>query len=167
MAIAELSTIVTGIKGTIDIAKGLKSAYDAHTITQAQTEILEKLFSLQIDALSLQEKHSALVNEKEELAKKLMEFEQWEKTESQYQLEEVHFGVFVYSPKESERSTEPKHWLCTNCWEERKKSILQCDYKHSEGAGYTCPRCKTQIQMRFPHPPSDPIVHTRNPFDAL
>ena len=141
MVIIEGTALLTGIKGTINIVKSLKSSYDAKTITQAQSDILEHLFALQIDALALQEKHFAIIHEKEELIKKVVQFEQWEKTESEYELQEIVSGTFVYTSKNTQQFGIPTHWLCTQCWDNRKKSILQRQY-----VGHTpkliCPRCK-------------------------
>ena len=140
MVIAEASAIVTSIKATIEIVKGLKSSNDSHTITQVQTDILEKLFAIQMDALALQEKHSALIDDKEELIKKNEQFEQWRNTESEYELKELKTGIFVYSYKNSQQSVVPMHWLCPQCWNDRKKSILQSGF-HDENV-YECPQCK-------------------------
>ena len=145
MVIAEGAAIITGIKTTIGAVEKLKSSYDATTIMQAQSDILKHLFTLQVDALALQEKHLALIHEKEVLIKKLMEFEQWDKTESEYELYEIVRGKFVYSSKKSQHSKEPHHWLCPNCWNERKKSILQATYHNYDKASYTCPRCKHSL----------------------
>lgn len=142
MVIAEGTALITSIKGTIDIVKGLKASYDANTIMQAQSELLEQLFAIRMDAIALQDKHLALSNEKEELAKKLMEFEQWEKTKSEYELKKIVPGTFVYSYKKSQQSEIPLHWLCPNCWNKRKKSIFQAEYDNGEEAKYFCPECK-------------------------
>jgi len=142
MVIAEGTALITSIKGTIDIVKSLKSSYDARAITQAQSDILEQLFTIRTDALALQEKHLALIHEKEEIVKKLMEFEQWEKTESEYELKEIVRGTRVYSYKNSQQSTIPMHWLCPNCWNDRKKSIFQAKFDTGEEAEYFCQKCK-------------------------
>lgn len=141
MVIAEGTALITSIKGTIDIIKGLKLSYDARTFAQAQSEILEQLFTIRADALALQEKHLALINEKEELIKKLMEFEQWKQTESEYELKKIILGIYAYSLKKSQQSEEPSHWLCTNCWKDRKESILQAEFDNGEEAKYFCPEC--------------------------
>ena len=149
MVIAEGAALITGIKGTIDIVKGLKSSYDTNTIMQAQTQILEHLLALQIDAFTLQEKHSALIHENEEYKKKLIEFEQWGKTASEYELKEINPGVFAYTLKESQQTTELSHWLCPNCWEDHKKSILQkINRTHNVSIYNTthkCPRCNLSL----------------------
>lgn len=166
MAITEISALISGIKATIDIAKGLKSAHDSHTIVQAQSDILEQLTNLRMDALTLQDKTSALIQERDELQKKLIEFEKWQKTESKYHLEQVERGKFVYSPNDAKSPEQPSHWLCTNCWSNREKSILQASFHDEYEAYYSCPRCKTEIHFRFKQrPPDDPIVHVRRPWD--
>lgn len=73
----------------IEITKGLKSSYDTHTIIQAQSDILKQLLAIQ--------------------------FEQWEKTESEYELQEINRGKFVYSLNNFQQSMMQTHWLCPQC----------------------------------------------------
>lgn len=152
MVIAEGTALIASIKGTIDIVKGLKASNDANTIMKAQSDILEQLFQSRIEAFALHEKASALNSEKEELINKVREFEQWGKTESEYNLKEVKPGIFAYVFKESQNLEIPTHWLCANCWNDRKKSIFQklkrnyniTTYETYETT-HICLRCKTQI----------------------
>jgi len=146
MAIAEISSLISGIKGTIDITKGLKSAYDANTIFQAQTDILERLFAIQSEALSLQEKHSTLIDEKRELENRIKEFENWSESEIQYSLRKLTGGVFVIEPNKSHKSPKPKHWLCTNCYGNKKKSILQ-PARTTHDFFFECLECKNKIMV--------------------
>lgn len=147
MALAEITALITGIKGTIDVTKGLKSAYNAHTITQAQTDILEKLFALQVEALALQEKHAALIQEKAELAKKLVQLEDWSQTETQYQLKEVAPRIFVYIAKSPTPFINNEPWYCANCFTQRQKSVLQSTSESSEYHEFTCHRCNKSISF--------------------
>lgn len=147
MVIAEGFALITGIKTTIDNVQKLKSSYDAATIMEAQSDILEQLFAIRMDALTLQEHHLAIIHEKEELIKKLMQFEQWEKTKTKYELKEIRTGRFAYAPKESQQSEEPCHWLCTQCWEDGKKSILQETQSDYNTIDYVCPRCKLRLYV--------------------
>ena len=141
--ITELSIAFSSIKTVIDITNGLKASHDSATITQVQSDIRKHLLTIQAEALTLQDKHLALLHEKEELIKKVVQFEQWEKTESEYTLQELALGVIAYSYNDSQDSTIPHHWLCTNCYNDRKKSILQIQSTMPVGARkYACPRCK-------------------------
>jgi hypothetical protein len=149
MPAAEIVTLITSVKSAYEIAKGISSLKAEVERNQAIAKILEILLSAQADALSMREDYQELLQSKEELSKKLREFEQWQQIESQYKLEEIHRGVYVYTTKNPEALGQPKHWLCANCWQEKKKSILQANYHHESGAKYTCPRCKTEIHMKF------------------
>lgn len=140
MAIAEISALVAGIKTTVDIITNLQSSHDSATILQAQTDVLEHLFTIKAEALTLQEKHLAIIHEKDELIKKIAQFEQWAKTESEYELQDIGDGTFVYTSKNSQESGVPTHWLCTQCWDDRKKSILQRQRPRC-ASKLVCPRC--------------------------
>jgi len=140
----EFTAFISSISALIKIAKGLQSVRDQHQISQATSELLERILSVQGDALSLQEQHFSLIHEKEKIEKKLSEFEDWKNTQSQYSLFRTLYGKVVYVPNESHKSSEPKHWLCANCFNERKKSILQ---PQNDGNNFTffCPKCKTRL----------------------
>jgi hypothetical protein len=48
--------------------------------------------------------------------------------------------------KPSERGSKPPHWLCANCYEDRKKSIFQWTPKTAMARRlYECPACKNTI----------------------
>ncbi len=144
--IAEISSLISSTKAAYDIVKGISSLKAEIERNESIAKILEVLISVQSQALSVQAKTQELEIEKYELAKKLMAFETWSETESQYSLEEIASGVFVYSYKKTNEANEPMHWLCTNCWKDKIKSILQCDTPHrTRDISYSCPKCKNVI----------------------
>jgi hypothetical protein len=117
---------------------------------QVAIELQGVILSLQNELLSMQSEHNELLKTKNELEKELMNFKDWEKTKSQYELKELIPGMFVYSYKKSDGASEPPHWLCTNCYNDGKKSILQLS---TSSFHYFCPKCKTA----FTHPDSKPV----------
>jgi len=141
MVTGEITAFVTSVRAAYDIAKGIGSLKVEVERNQAVSKILEILLSVQSDALSMQTKYQELLQSKDDLSKKLMEYEKWSETESQYELKEINPDVFVRSYKTSNQSQQPNHWLCTKCWEDKKKAILQ---KHHTGA-YECQRCGSKI----------------------
>lgn len=156
--LAEITAVLEGIKVTTDIAKGLKSAYDSHTIAEAQAQVLEKLTNLRMDTLTLQDKTSEIIEKRDELARKLKEFEDWKATQEKYRLSELQRGKFVYTPKELQNSSEPAHYLCTNCYDHREKSILQAAWHDDFDAKYICPRCKMELELFFKSRPLGPDI---------
>ena len=145
--IAEASMVFSSIKTAIDIVNGLKTVHDTATIMQAKSDILEQLFSIRAEALTLQEKHLVVINEKEKLINKLAQFERWGETESEYELQEIGCGTFANAFKESQQSKKPMHWLCAQCWDDHKKSILQ-ETRPYGCVRYTCSRCDLTL---IPH----------------
>jgi hypothetical protein len=119
--IAEIASLITSSKAAYDIAKGISSFKSEVERTESISKILEVLVSVQLQASSV----LALEIEKHALTKRLMELEKWSQTESQYELKEIARGIFVYAYKQTAEKSEPAHWLCTNCWQDKTKSILQ------------------------------------------
>lgn len=142
---SDFALLVEGIRGSIAIVRGLKSAYDQHAIVQVQTEILEKLLALQIDALSLQEDHFALLRSKRELEETLVKHQQWDDTAAQYSLKNLESGAYVYAPNESNKSPEPMHWICAKCYGDRKKSLLHFVWDSARGHHAFCQECHNWV----------------------
>src|SRR5215210_3867288 len=69
-----------------------------------------------------------------------------QKTE-RYRLTMPSAGVFAYCPKPGEEQDEPPHLLCTNCFTNSEKSILQFSEKGIGMVG-SCPRCQLEIFLR-------------------
>jgi hypothetical protein len=131
-AIAGLSAIKTAF----DLAKGLKDISDAANRNAAVIELQEKI-------LTAQQAQAALVERISELEKQVANFEAWDTEKEKYELKPVGDHGIVYMLKPSARGTEPPHWLCPNCYEQRKKSYLQKAPIH--GGLYVCQPCKTNI----------------------
>jgi hypothetical protein len=147
MPLNEISTALASVKVASDIVKGILSLNKDVAVNERAVELLSSILSLQKDLLSLQSDYGDLLKSKSDLEEELKKFNTWSKTESQYKLEEVSSGTFVHSPKNLNESKEPMHWLCTNCWEDQKKSILQITWQGESSAKYTCPRCKNEIDV--------------------
>lgn len=156
----EPSTIFTSVKVAYDMAKGLYLINSAKERNEAVAKIIEILRAVQDDALAMQEKHSLLLREKDELIKKISEFEKWQETEGQYELKELAPGVPVYAYKKTDKTTEPMHLLCANCFSKKQKGhYVQSEIRHS-GTHYKCLNCDKEIidySHKRPLPPSQDI----------
>ena len=79
------------------------------------------------------------------LEKEIANFEKWQAESEKYELKEIYPGNFAYSFKTNvDGRSEPPHLICTTCFENRKKSIMQ----KSSAVHMTCPVCKTMIQFK-------------------
>lgn len=129
-----------------DIAKGINSLNTTVEINMAVSKVLEILLSVQGNALAMQSQYQELLKTKNELEQKIVEFETWSETERQYDLKEFAPGVSAYAYKNTSETGDPMHWLCPNCWQDRKKSILQRRYHHANSGSYICNRCNKFVQ---------------------
>lgn len=143
---AEISSLIASSKAAYEIAKGISSLKSEIDRNESISKILEELLSVQTQTLSVNAIAQKLQEEKYELTKKLMEFEKWAKTETQYRLKEVAPSVFVYAYKKTDLS-DPEHWLCTNCYKDRIKSIIHFASKGSGIKKYICPHCKDEFYI--------------------
>lgn len=144
--IAEISSLIATSKAAYDIAKGISSLNSEVERNQSISKILEVLITVQTQALSVNAVAQKLQEEKFDLAKKIMEFEDWAQTKSNYELKELAPGIPAYLRKKIDETKDPTLWICPYCYDQKKESFLQQEY-HSDTAGfYFCPKCKTPFQ---------------------
>lgn len=73
----------------------------------------------------------------------------WEGEKNRYALVTIWEGAVAYALKESMSMGEPPHWLCTNCYQDGKKAILNESVNAKNFHGVTCPVCKSTIQTAY------------------
>jgi len=137
---------VTAIRGITEIAEGLKSLHDFKQVAEASSQLLQRLLTVESEALSLHNEYSIVLQQKSDLEKRLLEFEKWDDTASQYSLKKLVARSFVYVPNETNKAPKPMHYLCAKCYGDRKKSILQTIYVGTGGDRLFCPECKTRYE---------------------
>jgi hypothetical protein len=121
--VGEVIAGLSAIKTALDMVKGLKDIDDATRRNAAIIELQEKI-------LSAQEAQFALTEKVRDLEKEAVDLKTWHQEEKKkYDLKSVARGSYAYVRKEGMEPPEPPHWLCTNCYENGKKSILQ--YHHA------------------------------------
>jgi len=141
------SEIIAGIglfKTMMDMAKGLKDINDASIRNGAVIELQEKI-------LTAQDQQATLINRVRELEKQMARHETWEAESQRYELKELYRGALAYAVKETVRGSEPQHYICANCYQRNKKSILQGFESYTGERTLTCPDCKTQVIHSY-HP---------------
>jgi len=153
------ASIFTSVKVAYDIAKGINALNTITERNEAVSKVLEVLISVQQDALVMQEDRSLLLREKDDLIKKIAEFEKWSEVESQYELKELASGVPVFAYKKSDKSTEPMHLLCANCFGKKQKGFYIKSEMNYSGTKYKCLNCDKEIldySQKVPMPRIDP-----------
>jgi len=114
----------------------------AHVLAQSQK------------ALEAVERERSLLGRIHALEDKVRELEETASEKARYELVEDYPGTITYRVKESARGTEPAHYLCPGCLDNRAvKSILQ--FSNSKKRLAQCPECKRTYRLASEDPPPE------------
>lgn len=149
----EIAAALTSIKAAHTIIKGIQSLESEVEIKQQASQLLSVVLDLQSDIFNLQSKYDDLIKHRNELESIIKSYDDWESIKKDYSLLEIERGYFVYSQNDNYKGSEPKHWLCTNCFEKKIKSILIIK-NPGYYDDYVCPNCKNTFALRESNKPS-------------
>ena len=144
---------LASLKGAADIIKVL---YESKLSSDTQEKVLalkQLIFEARELAFEAQEELAAVKGKMAELERKIMEYDQWAMDSKRYQLfQPESLQSLVYGVIENQAGVEPPHYLCTNCYQQRRKSILNGAV---DARGWTiavCPVCKSEIRSGYRGP---------------
>lgn len=135
---AEVAAAIQGIKTTIDIAKGFNNLKNDNDKNLAISEVINKLIEAQNKMLQMQ--HTI-----RELTDQIESNKSWDEERSKYELKEIDDKVYVYMERNDSNHNKPRPYFCTNCFLNKKISILQRSHISLAGTNYECPACKSNI----------------------
>ncbi len=162
--IVETTAAFNGIRGALDIAKGINALKTEVERNQAVIDIQRALLDAQSGTLDDKQKMSELSSRIAHLESELAQKQQWEDEKNRYALTQSQLGAYTYDLKPELANGEVSHRLCANCYGDDKKSILHVTVKHSGGEIVECGKCKSKLQLsNFVHNP----INLRNVYDDL
>lgn len=152
--VSEIYGGIGAFKAMFDMAKGLKDISDAAIRNRAVIELQEEILGAQVS-------QSALLERVSFLEKEITRFETWDAEKQRYELKKVVTGAFVYTLKPEVEPPEEPHWLCTTCYQNNKKSILQilvisAYHPGHGGQVWICASCPTKINVPYGQEPGKP-----------
>ena len=130
------------MKAASELAKAL---FDSKVDAAAKDQILEMrgLIASSLDAvITAKEELQAARDAERKATDKLVSYENWLNEKARYKLTTPAGGLTVYALQASQSNGEPPHYLCTNCYESAKKSILH-GARANGFAAWICPSCIT------------------------
>lgn len=140
--VADIIAGLGAFKTMFDIAKSMKDVNDTVKINAAVADLWEQI-------ITAQARYTAAIEQVDELKAQLTRFETWETEKQRYELVELHMGSLAYSVKELMRGNEPAHYICPNCYQQNKKSILQGFHHYLGRVVLTCPACSLEITQSY------------------
>lgn len=121
---------------------GMKSAVD---INAKAIELQGVILSLQGDIGNAIAAQAQLAQENQQLKNQLAEIERFHGEAANYNIFQPWPGILVYARKDSVQRSSPPHYLCANCYQNNKKSILQQVLKNHM-LNFTCSSCQVSLQ---------------------
>ena len=137
-------SIGSQLRAATDIAIGLGKLHTMAEVNAKAIELQGAILSLQSDAFAAQAQQSSMIQRIRDLEEEIRQVKAWEETKQRYSLYEPIPGSFVYASKENSGSPEPSHWICANCYEDNKRSILQLK-RTGDIDQYGCPHCFSEV----------------------
>lgn len=146
--ITAISGLLTSLKVSADLTKAIIGLRDAELVRQKANELTAQILAAHQFALAAQTAQSELIERERALKEEVMDLKRWDREKKRYRLDEVAPGSFAYTTKPGKEAGEPPHKICANCYQGRRKSILQ-GVRRTSGwyaNGYlVCPACKAEI----------------------
>lgn len=134
------------LKAMKDIAETMIGLRDATAFRERQIEFQGKIIDAQSALSALQDERSSLIERVSALEKEVTGLKKWGADKEKYQLQAVSgLGSLAYMLKPDARGSEPPHWLCTQCYENRKKSIMQPHASAVQYSVWKCPECENSF----------------------
>jgi hypothetical protein len=149
--ITAIAGAMSSLKAFKDLAEAMIGLRDAEAFQQKRFELQAIVIDAQNSIFTLQEERTAAVKRIEELEQKIAAVEQWQTEKERYHLKAIEAGSFAYTLKREVAFTDVAHWLCANCYEQGKKSILQRTadrvYNRNDGElrSWRCAICTSEI----------------------
>ncbi|WP_108461362.1 hypothetical protein [Devosia naphthalenivorans] len=149
-----LAGAASSLRIASDVASSLVGLRDHQLLQTKVIELQRLILDAQSSATSAQMQQMELVQQIRDLQKEIEAFNNWQAVTQRYELVDMGGDTFSYRLK-GNLTDEPAHLLCTNCFEDRRKSVLQRTSSHGTQKQYQCPACKSTYWLGQ-HTPSPP-----------
>ena len=140
---------ITGLKTASDIAISLGKLNTLAQVQKKSVELGQIIVAAQSATLSAYADQAAMIEEVRALKEEIVRVKAWEAQKQRYKLESCGPASVAYALKKSVANGEPPHLICTKCYEDGRKSILNPVRIDNGFLGVGCPICKSQIPTGY------------------
>lgn len=133
-----------GVKGAIDLVRGISATIDAAQIAEIKLGLLDRLGEAQVSLADAREQEQLARERIRALEAENAQLREWDANVEDYELADTGLGALAYIPKGADRSPQSGHWHCPNCFANRKKSMMIPESPGPYGF-LKCHPCKLEI----------------------
>jgi hypothetical protein len=123
--LADIGSALGALQKASDILKAWTSLASDKERRAKISEINGQILAAQTSAIQANAAQAALIEQVGALKAEIARFEAWDSEKERYELRHIRDGAFAYVSKNETAGAEPPHWICTACYQNRKRSILQ------------------------------------------
>lgn len=148
--IAEIQAGYAGTKAALDIAKGVLSLKSETDRNQAVIEIQRHVMEAHRALFAAEQEYAVSLKRIDALEAEIARMKDWSGEMGRYEARNVSRGAMVYMLKMGMENGEEPHWLCANCFTDRRKSFLQPKGGPGPASGevkYGCDTCNGYLSV--------------------
>jgi len=146
MPVAEIAAAVTGLRSALDVTKAMIGLRDAEAFRTKSIELQGIILEALEKGIEAREAYATQLDRVRALEAEVAKLKEWDAEKNHYKLKAVGIGgSLAYMLKPEMRGTEPPHWLCPDCFAQRKKTFFQAQGTKGAYRIYACAGCKSQI----------------------
>ena len=144
---AAIAGAASSLKAAVDIGKLAIGLRDAEMMRAKIIEMQGEISSALASAIAAQTDQMTMLQRVNDLEKEVANLKAWNTEKDNYELTTIARGATAYMLKPDVRDSKPPHWLCTQCFEDRRRSILQLVNEIGGHWIYNCPGCSSKISV--------------------
>ncbi len=152
MDLTAISSALSSFKSLTDMVRTFVDVKADVAVNDRVLAIQSLLFDLQNKLIAANATQTALTDRVRELEEEIRRGKQWAEEKANYALHEAAPGTFVYVHKSVGDGGAGAHWLCANCFENGKKSILQAGGYKASRYIHVCQACKSEFIGKWIEP---------------
>jgi rubrerythrin len=147
MDMGTIAAAASSLKVAGNIAAGLISLKTMADVQSKAIELNQKIIAAQHDIFAANAAQSAFVQRVSDLEKQIAQMKAREEQKKRYKLTNPWEGnpALVYALRASHKDSEAAHWVCTKCYDDGRRSILQPQKDKTGFILLYCPTCKAEI----------------------
>lgn len=156
--LAEISAGYSSLKTALDIAKGLNATNTQVQINEAKITLQSLILEAQASLSAANEAQVTSATRIRALEEEIARMKAWDTEAERYELKNVYLGAVAYVLKPETQGSEAPHWLCANCFTNKRKSFLQ-EYSPAPLGNkmlYKCAVCGGIISVHYVTSPTNP-----------
>jgi hypothetical protein len=141
--ISTFRALVQGVQAINDLAVSVE-------VKAQVTKLYDVIITGQQIALKDNLKQRAMLDTIGDLKEQIANMKAWEEQKKRYKLTNPWGNAaVVYALKESRKETENPHWICTKCYDDGRRTILQERLEKSGWVLMCCPTCKSEVHTGY------------------